>query len=214
MVDARTTAALEQDGSLRCLLEIKYKHRDRHSVPATAWARRKAEVVSRGLLKGAGLEAEADDSTVSLNLVTLGEHHHSSYICFDLYLNRCSSEARDKIDRSTRQPIHIISKRGDVLIARRDPRLDPTVAQRYENFQEQDKGPRPYFSDSANPPLYDMGQRVEEPWGEDPEKNVEEDADDDDDDKDNVEEDQEELGRDQGSEKEKGSAARAVEAEN
>lgn len=211
-MDAKTTTALEQDGSLRCLLEIKYKHRDRHSVPATAWARRKAEVVSRGLLKGAGLEAEADDSTVSLNLVTLGEHYHSSYICFDLYLNKCSSEARDKIDQSTRQPIHIISKRGDVLIARRDPRLDPTVARRYENFQELDKGPRPYFSDSAIPPLYDMGQRVEKPWGEDREKNVEEDADDDDD-KDNVEEDQEELGRDQGLEKEKVSAARAVQAE-
>lgn len=204
VVDAKTTAALEQDGSLRCLLKIKYKHRDRHSVPAIAWARRKAEAVSRGLLKGAGLEAEADAFTITLNLVSLGKYHHASYICFDLFLDRCSSEISGTIDRSTRQPIHVISKRGDVLIARRDPGLDQMVAEHYERIQESDKGPRPYFSDSENPPFYDRGHLVEAPWGEDAEKyfedyfqdNGEDDADDG---KDNAE-DEEELRRDQASE--------------
>lgn len=211
MADAKTTAALEQDGSLRCVLEVKYRHRDRHSVPATAWARRKAERVSRGLLKGAGLEAEADGSTVTLNLVTLGKHHHSSYICFDLYLGRCSSEARDMMDRSTREPIHVISKRGDVFIARRAPRLDSHVAEDFGHHQEVDHGPKPHFSDSENPPLYDMGRRVEDPWRGDPEENVDDDADDDC--KDKVEEDEEDLRGDQRLDGGKAAAARTADAE-
>lgn len=161
-MNAKTTAALEQDGSLRCLLEIKYRHRDRHSVPFIAWATWKAKEISRGLLKGAGQEAE--EFTGVLNQVLLGKYHHPSYICYDLYLEKCSSQTRKNIGESTRQPIHVITKNGGVFIARRDPRLDPIVAQCYEFAQEHDKGPRPYFADSEHPPLYILGRRVEEPW--------------------------------------------------
>ncbi|KAG8157548.1 hypothetical protein KVR01_012590 [Diaporthe batatas] len=216
--DAKTTAALEQDGHLRCLLMLKYKHRDRHSVPSIAWARRKAEEVSRGLLNGAGLDPETANFTVSMNMVSLGERRHHSYICYDLYLEKCSSETRDTIDRSTRRPIHVISKRGDVLIARRDPKLDEDVGARYEGFQELDKGPRPYFSDSENPPLYNMalGRRVEEPWVKDADNNVEDDVEDDvDDGKDYGDEGEGEgdWRPDQGREDGKGSNAQTAEAE-
>lgn len=167
LADAATTTALKQDGSLRCLLKIKYRHRDRHSVPAIAWAKRKADEVSHGLLKTAELEAEAEGLTICVNLVELGEHRHSSWICWDLYLEKCTSEARDRIDQSTRQPIYMISKRGDVLIARRAPKMDLIVTGKYERSRELDKGPRPYFRDGANPPLYDAdtGERLEAPWG-------------------------------------------------
>ncbi|KAJ4389664.1 hypothetical protein N0V93_007136 [Gnomoniopsis smithogilvyi] len=181
VADAKTRAALEQDGSLRCLLKIKYKHRDRHSIPAIAWAKRKADEVSRGLLKGAGLEAETDGLTVSVNMVTLGEYHHSSFICYDVFLGKCTSESREKIDRSTRQPIYMILKRGGVFIAHRAPRMDDVIAGRYENVQEKDKGPRPYFRDSENPPTYIIptGERVEAPWRNGAETNLEGESDDD-----------------------------------
>lgn len=99
---------------LRCLLKIKYKHHDRHSIPVTSWAKRKASEISRGLLEGAGLEAEADGLAVSLKWVSLGERGSSSFILYDVCLERCTSEAREQIERSNRQPIHVISKRSDV----------------------------------------------------------------------------------------------------
>lgn len=170
LADTKATTALEQDGSLRCLLKIRYKHRDRHSVPAIAWARRKADEVSRGLLKSSKLEAEADGFTICMNLVQLGEHHHSSWICWDLHLEKCTSEARDRIFQSTREPICMISKRGDVLIARRAPRMDRYVAGSYERAKGSDSGPRPYFRDNENPPIYltDTRERLEAPWGAKP----------------------------------------------
>lgn len=170
LADAKATTALEQHGTLRCLLKIRYKHRDRHSVPAIAWAKRKADEVSNELLKAAGLEAEADSLTICVNLVSLGEHRHSSYVCWDLYLEKCTSETRDRIDQSTQQPIHIISKRGDVLIARRAPKMDSYVATSYAESREIDSGPRPYFRDDANPPIYltDTRERLEAPWGAKP----------------------------------------------
>lgn len=166
IADAATTTALKQDGSLRCLLKIKYRHRDRHSVPAIAWAKRKAEEVSRALLQAADCLTAADGLTICVHLVELGERRHSSWICWDLYLEKCNSEARDRIYQSTRQPIYMISKRGDVLIARRAPQMDLIVTKKYERSKELDSGPQPYFRDGANPPLYDAetGERVEAPW--------------------------------------------------
>lgn len=226
VADAKTTTALEQDGSLRCLLKIKYKHRDRHSVPAIAWAKRKVDEVSRGLLEGANLEAEAESLTICVNLVHLGEYHHSSWVCWDLYLAKCTSEARDRIDQSTREPIYMVSKRGDVLIARRAPRMDHCVAQSYERAQESDSGPRPYFRDDENPPIYltDTRQRWEAPWGAKPYDLKEEftdldDADDDgkrneeDDGKVNAEASVEEPRPDSGLERGEGSGAQKISME-
>ena len=39
--------------------------------------------------------------------------------------------------------------------------LDARVAQRYARFREVDRGAKPYFTDSLNPPLYVDGTRVE-----------------------------------------------------
>lgn len=181
VADAKTKEALEQDGTLRCLLKIKYKHRDRHSTPAISWAKRKADEISRGLLKGAGLEAEVDGLAVSAKMVSLGERRHSSFIFYDVYLEKCTSEARERIDQSNRRPIYLITKRGDIFIARRAPRMDEIMAERFEDIQDYDKGPRPYFTDMQNPPLYVLpdGKRIEAPWGERAENELEDGSDDD-----------------------------------
>lgn len=226
MADTKTTTALEQDGSLRCLLKIKYKHRDRHSVPAIAWAKRKADEISRGLLKASELEAEADGLTICMNLVELGDHRRSSWICWDLHLEKCTSEARDRIYESTREPICMISKRGDVLIARRAPQMDKHVAESYEQAKGLDSGPRPYFRDDANPPIYisDTRTRWEAPWGAKP-YNLKEgftdqdDSDDDgkgneeDDGNDNTEASLEEPGTDSDAERGEGSGAPKISIE-
>ncbi len=39
--------------------------------------------------------------------------------------------------------------------------LDGRVAERYKDFQEIDKGPRPYFDDNLNLPFYVNGRRYE-----------------------------------------------------
>lgn len=169
LADARTKEALVQDGTLRCVLKIKYKHSDRHSVTVIQWAKRKAYEVSRGLLKAAGLEPEADGLAISAKMVSL-QDHRPSYVLYDLYLERCTSEIRERIDGSSRQPIFWVSKRGDVFFAHRaELELDGTIARTYELVQALDKGPRPYFRDEENPPWYirSTGERIEAPWGED-----------------------------------------------
>lgn len=172
LADTKATTALKQDGTLRCLLKIRYKHRDRHSVPAIAWAKRKADEISHGLLKAAELEADMAGLSICMNLVELGDHHHSSWLCWDLHLEKCTSEARDRIYQSTQEPIYMISKRGDVFIARRAPRMDKHVAESYEEAKRSDSGPRPYFRDDANPPIYITNTRTrwEVPWGAKPYK--------------------------------------------
>jgi hypothetical protein len=175
-VERETALALGQVGSLRCLLGIRYDHHDRHSVPVIAWARREAGEVSQNLLKGAGLDTETGNFTFVLNGIQLEKHPHRSYICYDLHLEKYSCEARERIDRSIRQPIHVITKRGDVFIARRAPKCDTKVALFLERFQKRHRIQRPFFHDTENPPLYRNGKRLEKPWVKDAEKNVENDA--------------------------------------
>lgn len=61
-----TTAVLKQAGNLCYLFELRCKHRGRDSVETSAWARMKAKATSRGLLKEAGKDDEADSLTALL----------------------------------------------------------------------------------------------------------------------------------------------------
>lgn len=164
-VEQKTTVTLEQEGSLRCLLEIMYGHNhDRQIVPVVAWARREAGKVSQNLLKGAGLDVETGNFTFVLNGIKLGTDRRHSYICFDLHLDRCSYEARERIDQSTQEPIHLITRRGDISIARRAPKCDTKVASFLEQFQRHHNHiPRPFFQDAKYPPLYHYRKPVERP---------------------------------------------------
>lgn len=131
-VNPRTREALQNDGTLRCLLPIRYTQDDHKPEAVIPWARSKATEVSRNLLQGAGLGAETATFTVDLNGYMLRERHRRSYICYDIFLERCSREVRDKIEGTTRQPIHVITNRGNVLIARREPNCDNKVAHYFE----------------------------------------------------------------------------------
>jgi len=109
----------------------------------------------------AGADLKAD---LKLNVVTLrrGERF---FICYDMFLEGCKEEVRDKVDQCVDQPIHVIYKAGDVYRLMRNPALDRRLAQEYANLQQVDKGPRPYFTDSKNPPVYDEGERIEDEDG-------------------------------------------------
>lgn len=169
-VEQKTTVTLLQEGSLRCLLETRYEHNDldRQIVPVMAWARREAGKASQNLLKGAGLDTETGNFTFVLNGIKLGIDRGHSYVCFDLHLDKCSFEARERIDQSTQQPIHLITRRGDISIARRAPKCDTKVASFLEQFvRHYDHIPRPFFQDAKYPPLHYYRKRMEIPKAED-----------------------------------------------
>jgi hypothetical protein len=64
----------------------------------------------------------------------------------------------------------VIYKAGNVYYLRETRPWDGRVAQEYANLQQVDKGLRPHFTDSTNPPLDDEGERIEDP--EDPENGL------------------------------------------
>lgn len=99
---------------------------------------------------------------VKLNAVTL-HRRKRIFICYDMFLQGCEEEVRDKVDQCVDQLIHAIYKVESVYHLVRNPALDRQVAREYANLRRVDKGQRPYFTDSKNPPLYDGGERVEDP---------------------------------------------------
>lgn len=52
---------------------------------------------------------------------------------------------------------------------RSDKGVEEKVAERYRTIGKIDKGPRPFFVDLMNPPVYDEGVRIENPEGNNPE---------------------------------------------
>ncbi len=67
------------------------------------------------------------------------------------------------MDKSLARPIHaiIIHELGNGYQIRRSPILDTRVAETYTDILENDGGPRSYFTDSLNPPVYIDGVRFE-----------------------------------------------------
>jgi len=165
-------AALKANGTLRCLFETKYTPSSRHSSVAISLAHDLVKEFTDALLAHiAQTEARARPANANptadlkLNVVTL-RRGTRFFICYDMFLKGCEEEVRDNVDECVDQPIHVIYKAGHVYHLRRNPALDRRVAQEYANLQQVDKGPRPYFTDSKNPPVYDEGERIEDPEDE------------------------------------------------
>jgi hypothetical protein len=164
-------AALNANGTIRCLFDTKYTGSSRHSSVAIALAHALVNKFTDALLahiaqteEAGARPANADHlaADVKLNAVTV-HRRKRFYIVYDMFLKGCPEEVRDKVDRSVNQPIHVIFEAGNAYHLIRRPSLDRQVAQEYAYLQQVDKGPRPYFFDSENPPDYDEGQRVEDP---------------------------------------------------
>lgn len=161
-VDSHMLNALTADLTARCVLKTKYKHESRHSKDAIAWANSRAEKLTTAMLKHIGKENAA--FKVQLNIVKLLDFHNRAYICYDLFLDGLDEHIRLEIERSIERPIFLISRRGDVLHVNRGKKgVDAMVADELKDIGEFDKGPRPYFVDVMNPPLYCDGKRIENP---------------------------------------------------
>jgi hypothetical protein len=110
--------------------------------------------------------------------IQLGTQRHRSYICYDLHLESYSSEARARVFWSIREPIHVMTRRGDILIARRAPKCGSKVAHFLEKFGKHDHMRRPFFHDDENPSLSSNGRYSGNPRSkaakENPEKHDEE----------------------------------------
>ncbi|KAL7926196.1 hypothetical protein ACQKWADRAFT_282010 [Trichoderma austrokoningii] len=160
-IDSHLRNALTADLTARCVLKTKYKHTSRHSRDAIAWASSRVETLTTAMLKHVGQEDTAFN--IQLHIVKLG-FHHRAYICYDVFLDGFDEYVRLEIERSIEQPIHLITRRGDTLYANRGGKgLDAMVADELKCTGEDDHGPRPYFVDAMNPPLYANGERIENP---------------------------------------------------
>jgi hypothetical protein len=99
------------------------------------------------------------DASVQLNIVQLLPKH--VLICYDLFLDKSDERIRSEIAVSFERPIHKVFKIGNVYHIQRDGGLDGMVAAEYKRMESVDKGPRPFFADVMNPPVYDQGERIE-----------------------------------------------------
>ena len=156
-----TREALEANRTVRCLYRAKFRLESRHSRPVIAWAETLVRTLCGSMLEKMGQQAATAD--IQLNVVELLRGQSYAFLCFDVFLEDCDGRVRREIDQSLEQPIHDISRRGNVHYVRRHKGLDAIVAREYRRKRSLDKGPRPYFADFQNPPLYDGGVRVERP---------------------------------------------------
>lgn len=151
-----TRADLEAGIYMRFLYYAKFNLDSRHSEPVIAWAGGLAKAVSSAMLKDVGREASS--VTPQMNMVELLRVRKYALICFDLGFEGYNNE-----QAQMKQPVHVITARGNTYYVRRNRRLEARVAQEFTTKQNIDKGPRPYFADGLHPPVYDEGRRVEGP---------------------------------------------------
>jgi len=152
-----TREALEADLTVRCLYRAKFNLDSRHSEAVIAWAETLVRTFSSSMLEKMGQRTTAVN--IQLNVIQLLRSRKYALICFDIFL--CDDRLRLEIDQSLEQPIHEVLQKGNVHRVQRNRRLDATVAAEYRRRRSVDKGPRPYFADLANPPVYDNGNRIE-----------------------------------------------------
>jgi hypothetical protein len=170
-----SSASLAADKTTRCLLTTRYPLLSRQSSAAFALADQLVEELTRAVPAQLGPPpavpsppttaedggASSTDNTADTRLHAILLQRNRLLVRFDLFLHDCKPKVRRQVDESMAQPMHILVKSGDVCQMRRSPMLDGQVAERYAHFREVDKGPRPYFADSLNPPLYVNGRRFE-----------------------------------------------------
>lgn len=161
-------AALKADGTMRCLLDIKYQPTSRQSSVAIPLANDLVDEFRAALVAQLGQTTAADgaasttaDYTANVQLNVVQLRRNRILVCFDLFPCDCKPEVRREVDESAARPIHAVVESGNVYHVRRHPALDARVARRYAVLQDVDKGPRPYFSDSRTPTIYIDGVRVE-----------------------------------------------------
>lgn len=160
-------ASLKANRTLRCVYDAKYTPSSRHSSVAIALAHDLVKEFTDALLahiaQADGPPPETNPTAdLKLNVVTLLRGSRC-VICYDMFLGDCEQEVRDRVDGSVDEPVHAVYKSGDVYHLNRNRALDRRVSQGYANLREVDLGPRPYFTDVKNPPVYDEGERVEDP---------------------------------------------------
>jgi hypothetical protein len=184
-VAPESSAALAADRTIRCLLTTRYPLPSRQSSAAFALADQLVEELVRAVpaqaqlgtppppppgvpppttAKDGGGAPSTDNvtnDTADTRLHAVLLQRNRLLVCFDLFLHDCKPNVRRQVDESIAQPIHVLVKSGDICQMRRSPMLDRQVAERYAEFREVDRGPRPYFADSLNPPLYVNGRRFE-----------------------------------------------------
>ncbi len=171
-VAPESSAALTKDGTIRCVLDMRYPLPSRQSSAAIAFASQWVEEFSRAIpahleLPLGSPPATSTDSVTkrTADAQTHGVllHRNRIWVCFDLFLNDCKPEVRQRVDKSLAQPIHVIilHESGNGYRIRRSPMLDTRVAETYKGIRESDRGPRPYFTDSQNPPIYIDGIRFD-----------------------------------------------------
>jgi hypothetical protein len=176
-----TSATLQEDGTIRCLADVKYQPvpDSRHSSTAFALAKDLANDITTALLAQLGQvtathseslspantnTAEVTTKPAPWQLYAVQLHRNRMRVCFDVFLDRCTPELRRQMDETAARPIHAVIKLGDndrYQVDRRPP-LDARVAGQIAHVQECDEGPRPYFTDSMIIMTYDDGVRVED----------------------------------------------------
>lgn len=169
-----TRAALEAGTHMRFLYRAKFTLDSRHSKPVIAWTEKRAKKLSGAMLKDVGREESS--VTTQMIMVQLLRIRKIALICFDLCFEECECKCNEGAQMK-QPPVHMISIRGKTCHVQRNKQLDARVAAEFTTMQDHDKGPLPYFADSLNPPVYDMGRRVEGPedggepegWEEEPE---------------------------------------------
>ncbi|KAJ5510421.1 hypothetical protein N7453_002524 [Penicillium expansum] len=141
--DPRTRTALENDLTLRIVLNAKYRPDN------------------RAALKEVGKPNA--DFEISLNIIQMLGSPDYVYICYDVFRAECDRNVRLQIQESLQQPIHYASRRGGMYLMRKDMRVEALASASYSNMRKLDKGDLPLFSDLKFPPCYIFGKRIEEP---------------------------------------------------
>ncbi|KAF2816468.1 uncharacterized protein BDZ99DRAFT_515058 [Mytilinidion resinicola] len=153
--------AIETQATLRCLCKLKY-NASRHSQEVITWAQNVTEEINLALTAVLGLESGG--LATQMSSVVLSRNR--AFVCFDVYIEGCDHLIRAEIDSSCERPIYYVQKKEDTFLVRREPSMDAYVASRLLHIQSVDAGPRPYFIDESNPPVYDNGSRLEAPVDE------------------------------------------------
>ena len=116
-VAPESSAALTTDGTIRCLLDMRYPLPSRESSAAIAFASQWAKELSRAIptelrLPQGPSPATSTDSviryTADAQLHGVPLHRNRIWVCFDLFLDNCKSEVRQQVDKSLARPIHAI----------------------------------------------------------------------------------------------------------
>lgn len=166
-ISPQTQAALKTDLTLRCLIQTKYHpEKSRRSAVVIPWAQSQAERLSSAVVQDSGQQTAG--FSIQLNMIQLLDLRDIVYICYDLFLDECDAGLRAEISENfdLKRPIHMMTRKHKVFIIRRDERADARVLHQYLDMSRFDKGPRPFFSDSKHPPVFDHnGHRMIE-WEE------------------------------------------------